>query len=215
VPLLCRPLDLWSSCLAPQPRQGCATQNSHPSDSHDFLQTVPQMPAKLAIHRHPQPPLCRPLPLSLEQAYTISALQGWAPKTCQAGDPQTFKFSTRQRPSDLHRPAQSPLGSAPKACQACDPQTFTISTGQHSLGLHRLAPAGLRPSGLPGWRFTGTHDLHSTRSMASRNTRPMLQKPARSPQWQVSNPSPVGPTHLPPTTGGLQIYLGNTDRSRY
>jgi hypothetical protein len=128
-PLLHRPWDLQSSDPAPQPYQGHATPNSHPSDLHNHCQTEPLRLAKPAIHRHSRSP------------------PGHVPQACQSRDPHTHNLhSTGPCPPGLHRPARSPLscaphtctslnkpaqslpGSAPKAGQAGNPQICTIST---------------------------------------------------------------------------------------
>jgi hypothetical protein len=119
------------------------------------------------------------------------------------------------------RPTWSPPDHAPKACQAGDPQTFTISTG----------PC---PSGLQGLQSTTTHNLHQDcnpqtcqagDSQALTISTPLGPCPSGIPgpnskgllDCLKDRPLPAGlwnTTHVPPTIGGLQTCLGDTDRSR-
>jgi hypothetical protein len=209
-PLLCRPWDLWSSSPAPQPSQGHAIPNTHSSDPRDHCWTEPLRPAKPAIHRHSRslpgyPPqahtglqrfsFCQAMSLRPEQACTISAVLGHAPKACQAGDPHMHDLC-HSAPLGLHRPAQTllcwPVPLMP--AQACTISTRTMPLKPAKLANHRHKRSSL------------------CQPVPFRHARPRIQRPASSPQWKSSTIGLWEPIHLPPATGGLQTCLRDTHR---
>jgi hypothetical protein len=132
---------------------------------------MPLMTAKLVIHRH-----------------SWSSL-GCASKACQAGNPQAFMISAPLGPhlEGLHKPALSPLSQA-EPLRIAKPVIH-----KHSWSLPGHAPKACQAS-----NPQALHDLYSARLTPFRQARPMLQRPARLPQWQVSACKPVGP-HPPAT----------------
>jgi hypothetical protein len=125
------PWDLQSSGPTPLPRQGHTTPNSHPSDPHDFCQMGPQgLPSQWSTY--PRSPLHWTAPPRHAQACTISTLQAWAPKVCQAGDTHT------------HNPCSA--GGTRRPAQACT-------------GLHHLCFSESGSQGLPHQRSTDIYDL--------------------------------------------------------
>jgi hypothetical protein len=152
-------------------------------------------PCPSGLHRPAQSLLGQPATLRPAQAYMISTLLGHAPKICQAGNPQTFMISASHTPQTCtgwHDPCWAAF---------LKPAKPVISTGT----------APLRPS-KPVYQRHAWSPLH--RPMPYRHTRATMQRHARSPQLQASANRSVGPTHMPPATGGLQTYLGDKDRSR-
>jgi hypothetical protein len=169
-------------------------------------QATPHRPEEPLLHRpwdlQSLGPLLSPARAALPQTptpQTTWSLPDWAPKACQASDPQAFMISTRPCPSGLHRPAQSLLGHAPRLakpaftdihdlCKAVPPRPAQAST----------ISSGSRPSGLPSQWSTDTYDLHSAGPAPFMHSRPMLQRLVRSPQWQASTHRPMG--HHPSAT---------------
>jgi hypothetical protein len=93
----------------------------------------------------------------------------------------------------IHTHSWSPQGHAPQAC-----------TGLHNLCQDRVKSAKLA--------------IHRhiwsplCRPVHFRHARRMLQRPASLPQWKASAIALWGPTHLLPTTEGLQTCLRDTYR---
>jgi hypothetical protein len=123
-----------------------------------------------------------------------------APKACQAGNPQAHDL----RQAMPLRPAQACMISALpgcnlKACQAGDPQAFTIS-GPCPRGLHRPAQSPWATPLRPATPVINRHTPSPLRlALTIRHARPMLQRPARLPQWQASAHKSMGP-HSPATS---------------
>jgi hypothetical protein len=101
---------------------------------------------------YPKFPPCRP----------AWCLPDWAPKACQAGNPQTFTIFIRPHPSGFHRPAQSLL------CKALPLSLWYTHTHTHThTHMHTRSPfhwaTTLRPAQIstpPACAHTGPHDLH-------------------------------------------------------
>jgi hypothetical protein len=142
----------------------------------------------------------------------------WSPpdlahKACQASDPETLMISASTRSVCL-RPAQAfmisaVLGCTPKACQAVIHSHCMISAQpghapQACTGLPELCQAV--PISLAKLAInTHTHNLYSAGPCPSGTPSSLCKGPLDClNDW----PSPEGlwdPSHLPPSTGGLQI----------
>jgi hypothetical protein len=136
----------------PQPHQGHAPPNSHPSDLHNLHWTKPLRPTKLGIHWHAWSPLSRGTPLSpaksvIHRHFTISTwlhLPGlpsrWStdihksppgsdPHTCTGLHDLRLVASLRPAKLEIHRDSRSPPGSASHVCTGRHDLQWAVPTG--------------------------------------------------------------------------------------
>jgi hypothetical protein len=96
----------------------------------------------------------------------------------------------------------------PQACQACSPQALITSTGTmplkpatHALNNQDLCSA--RPAPQPRHACDPKARRNSTRPTPSAPPGPCSTGPLDGLNHRLPPAGPWGPTHLPPTTGGL------------